>query len=116
MDHKPNKMAVQPIPQLMFKMGLPMVLSMMLQAAYNVVDSTYLARMSSGGVESLIISLCRQVIFVLPPVWVLTRFVTGAENVAMVWVPLAAGEAVTMLAALALYHHSAKKRIAEISA
>lgn len=68
------------------------------------------------GVESLIISLCRQVIFVLPPVWVLTRFVTGSENVAMVWVPLAAGEAVTMLVALALYHHSAKKRIAEISA
>ena len=29
------------------------------------------------GVESLIISLCRQVVFVLPPVWLLTRFVTG---------------------------------------
>lgn len=66
------------------------------------------------GMESLIISLCRQVIFVLPPVWLLTRFVTGAENVAMVWIPLAVGEAVTMLVALLLYRHSAKKRIAEI--
>lgn len=37
------------------------------------------------GVESLIISLCRQVVFVLPPVWLLTRFVTGPENVSLVW-------------------------------
>lgn len=68
------------------------------------------------GVESLIISLCRQVIFVLPPVWVLTRFVTGAENVSMVWIPLAVGEAATMLVALLLYRRSAKKRISEIPA
>ena len=37
------------------------------------------------GVESLVISLCRQVLFVLPPVWALTRLVTGPENVALVW-------------------------------
>lgn len=55
MQEKPqtNKMATQPIPQLMFQMGLPMVLSMMLQAAYNVVDSTYLARMAQGGEQAL---------------------------------------------------------------
>ena len=63
------------------------------------------------GVESLVISLCRQVLFVLPPVWALTRLVTGPENVALVWWPLALGEAATLVVALVLYTKSAKKRI-----
>ena len=48
-----NKMAVQPIAPLMFRIGLPIVLSMILQAAYNVVDSAYLARMTTGGEDTL---------------------------------------------------------------
>lgn len=187
-----NPMAVEPVPKLMARIGLPIVLSMILQAAYNVVDSAYLARMATGGetaltalslafpvqlfmvavsigtgvgtnallaqplaglfslsatthtmcvdcmrivslgflfaglciafqgvfqalecgVESLIISLCRQVLFVLPPVWLLTRFVTGPENVSLVWWPLARGEVVTLMVALVLYNKRAKKRFA----
>ena len=187
-----NPMAVEPVPKLMARIGLPIVLSMILQAAYNVVDSAYLARMAAGGetaltalslafpvqlfmvavsigtgvgtnallaqplaglfslsatthtrcvdcmrlvslgflfaglciafqgvfqalecgVESLIISLCRQVVFVLPPVWLLTRFVTGPENVSLVWWPLALGEVVTLMVALVLYNKRAKKRFA----
>ena len=187
-----NPMAVEPVPKLMARIGLPIVLSMILQAAYNVVDSAYLARMATGGetaltalslafpvqlfmvavsirtgvgtnallaqplaglfslsatthtmcvdcmrivslgflfaglciafqgvfqalecgVESLIISLCRQVVFVLPPVWLLTRFVTGPENVSLVWWPLALGEVVTLMVALVLYNKRAKKRFA----
>ena len=63
------------------------------------------------GAESLVISLCRQVLFVLPPVWVLTHFVTGSANVACVWWPLALGEAATLIVALVLYGLRAKKRI-----
>ena len=48
-----NKMTVQPIAPLMFRIGLPIVLSMILQAAYNVVDSAYLARMTTGGEDAL---------------------------------------------------------------
>lgn len=187
-----NPMAVEPVPKLMARIGLPIVLSMILQAAYNVVDSAYLARMATGGetaltalslafpvqlfmvavsigtgvgtnallaqplaglfslsatthamcvdcmrivslgflfaglciafqgvfqalecgVESLVISLCRQVLFVLPPVWLLTRFVTGPENVSLVWWPLALGEVVTLMVALVLYNKRAKKRFA----
>ena len=183
-----SPMAVEPVPKLMARIGLPIVLSMILQAAYNVVDSAYLARMATGGetaltalslafpvqlfmvavsigtgvgtnallaqplaglfslsatthtmcvdcmlgflfaglciafqgvfqalecgVESLIISLCRQVVFVLPPVWLLTRFVTGPENVSLVWWPLALGEVVTLMVALVLYNKRAKKRFA----
>ena len=63
------------------------------------------------GIESLIISLCRQVIFVLPPVWLLTRAVTGSENISIVWWPLALGEAVTFLIALLLFRRAKKLRI-----
>ena len=63
------------------------------------------------GVESLVISLCRQVLFVLPPVWALTRLVTGPENVALVWWPLALGEAATLVVALVLYGKRARKRM-----
>ena len=37
----------------MARIGLPIVLSMILQAAYNVVDSAYLARMATGGETAL---------------------------------------------------------------
>ena len=55
------------------------------------------------GIESLVISLCRQVFFVLPPVWLLTRTVTGPENVSRVWWPLALGEVVTLIVAVLLF-------------
>lgn len=158
-----NPMAVEPVLKLMARIGLPIVLSMILQAAYNVVDSAYLARMAAGGETALtalslafpvqlfmvavsigtgvgtnallarllglgdkdradaamgnaqflalVISLCRQVLFVLPPVWALTRLVTGPENVSLVWWPLALGEAATLVVALVLYQKRAKKRI-----
>ena len=158
-----NPMAVEPVPKLMARIGLPIVLSMILQAAYNVVDSAYLARMATGGETALtalslafpvqlfmvavsigtgvgtnallarllglgdkdradaavgnaqflalVISLCHQVLFVLPPVWALTRLVTGPENVSLVWWPLALGEAATLVVALVLYQKRAKKRI-----
>ena len=159
-----NPMAVEPVPKLMARIGLPIVLSMILQAAYNVVDSAYLARMATGGETALtalslafpvqlfmvavsigtgvgtnallarllglgdkdradaavgnaqflalVISLCRQVLFVLPPVWALTRLVTGPENGSLVWWPLALGEVVTLMVALVLYNKRAKKRFA----
>ena len=68
------------------------------------------------GVESLVISLCRQVLFVLPPVWLLTRTVTGAENVSRVWWPLALGEVVTLLVAVLMFLRVYKKRICAIKA
>ena len=48
-----NPMAVEPVPRLMARISVPIVLSMILQAAYNVVDSAYLARMASGGETAL---------------------------------------------------------------
>ena len=36
---KENRMGTEPIPKLLFSMAIPMKLSMMVQALYNVVDS-----------------------------------------------------------------------------
>jgi len=36
-----NKMAETPMKKLLLKMGLPMIISMVLQALYNVVDSIF---------------------------------------------------------------------------
>ena len=39
MNQKENMMGTEPVPRLLVSMGLPIVLSMMLQAMYNIVDS-----------------------------------------------------------------------------
>lgn len=44
-----NKMAEAPIKKLILKMGLPMIVSMVLQALYNVVDSVFVANMKGSG-------------------------------------------------------------------
>ena len=48
-----NRMGTAPVGRLMLSVGAPIVLSMMLQAAYNIVDSAYLANMREGGEEAL---------------------------------------------------------------
>ena len=44
-----NKMAIVPMNKLFWKMGLPMIVSMVLQALYNVVDSIFVANMGEQG-------------------------------------------------------------------
>lgn len=46
---KSNKMAVMPINKLMVNMGVPIIISMMLQAVYNIVDSAFVANMEGTG-------------------------------------------------------------------
>ena len=44
---KENKMGVVPVGRLLFSMALPMALSMLVQAFYNVVDSVFVSRISN---------------------------------------------------------------------
>lgn len=54
MNHaKENTMATLPVEKLMMKMGVPMILSMMLQAFYNIVDSAFIANMAENGEAAL---------------------------------------------------------------
>lgn len=48
-----NKMAVMPIGKLMLSMGIPMIISMVLQAVYNIVDSAFVSNMKEGGEAAL---------------------------------------------------------------
>ena len=48
-----SKIATAPMGRLMVKTGMTIVLSMMLQAVYNIVDSAYLANMKEAGEEAL---------------------------------------------------------------
>lgn len=46
---KQNKMAEKSIKSLLWKIGLPMIVSMVLQALYNVVDSIFVANIKNNG-------------------------------------------------------------------
>ena len=48
-----NKMGVMPVGKLLINMALPMVISMLVQALYNVVDSIYISRISESAVTAL---------------------------------------------------------------
>lgn len=53
MENEKSKLGTEPINRLMIRIGLPIVLSMMLQAVYNIVDSAYLSNMQEAGEEAL---------------------------------------------------------------
>ena len=62
-----NKMGVMPINKLILSMSIPMMLSMLIQALYNIVDSMFVAQLSSDGfvalalvypIQTLMIAVC----------------------------------------------------------
>jgi len=50
---KENKMGTMPIGKLLLNMSLPMVIAMIVQALYNVVDSLYVSQISESAVTAL---------------------------------------------------------------
>ena len=48
-----NKMGVMPLTRLLINMALPMIIAMIVQALYNVVDSIYVSRISESAVTAL---------------------------------------------------------------
>ena len=64
---KQNRMAVEPLKKLFWKMGIPMIISLVLQALYNVVDSIFVANMKGTGVlanEALTIAFPIQILII----------------------------------------------------
>ena len=53
MSLKENKMGVMPVGRLLLGMALPMALSMLVQALYNVVDSMFVSRISDLNNDAL---------------------------------------------------------------
>lgn len=52
MEQKENKMAVMPIPKLVFTMALPLMLSLLIQSLYNIVDGIFVARLSENALTA----------------------------------------------------------------
>lgn len=48
-----SKMGTTPVNKLMLTMGIPMILSMVLQAVYNIVDSAFVSNMAENGEAAL---------------------------------------------------------------
>ena len=48
-----NKMGIMPIPRLLITMSLPMMLSMLVQALYNIVDSMFVAKLSEDALTAV---------------------------------------------------------------
>lgn len=44
MEQVQNKMGIMPIPKLLLNMGVPMILSMLIQAIYNIVDTFFVSQ------------------------------------------------------------------------
>lgn len=50
---KENKMGTMPVGKLLVNMALPMIISMLVQALYNIVDSVYVSQVSESAVTAL---------------------------------------------------------------
>lgn len=48
-----NKMGILPIPRLLITMSLPMMISMLVQALYNIVDSMFVAQLSEDALTAV---------------------------------------------------------------
>ena len=48
-----NKMGIQPVNKLLLSMSLPMMISMLVQAAYNIVDSLFVAQISENALTAV---------------------------------------------------------------
>ena len=57
---KENKMGTMRINKLLISMSLPMVISMLVQALYNIVDSIYVARLSEEALTAVSIAFPMQ--------------------------------------------------------
>lgn len=52
-ERKLSKLGTMPVNRLLISMGLPMIISMVLQAVYNIVDSAFISNMEKDGEAAL---------------------------------------------------------------
>ena len=60
MERQENKMGVMPVKKLIITMSLPMMLSMLVQALYNVVDSIFVAQISENALTAVTLAFPMQ--------------------------------------------------------
>ena len=55
-----NKMGVMPVKRLIVSMSLPMMVSMLVQALYNIVDSIFVAKLSESALTAVTLAFPMQ--------------------------------------------------------
>ena len=104
-----NKMREMPVNKLMVQMGIPMILSMALQAVYNIVDSAFVGNMKVGS-EAALNALT--LVFPVQMLMVAVGIGTGVGTNALLAMTLGQRDAITPIIAFA-YGMGSKKRIKE---
>jgi len=61
---KRNKLGVVPIPKLLFSMSIPAIISMMIQALYNIVDSIFVAQIGEEALTAVSLAFPIQMIII----------------------------------------------------
>ena len=64
MERKENKMGVMPVKKLIVSMSLPMMISMMVQALYNVVDSIFVSRLGEDALTAVTVAYPLQMVMI----------------------------------------------------
>ena len=59
-----NKMGTMPIAKLLFNMSLPMMISMLVQALYNIVDSIFVAKLSENALTAVSLAFPLQTLLI----------------------------------------------------
>ena len=80
---KENMMGYLPIGRLLMKVSLPMILSMLVQALYNVVDSIFVSRISPDAFSALNLMFPIQTLMIAVASGTGTDFAGGAGFVQM---------------------------------
>lgn len=61
---KENKMGVMPVNQLLISMSLPMMISMLVQALYNIVDSMFVSRINENALTAVSLAFPLQTLMI----------------------------------------------------
>ena len=59
-----NKMGIMPIGKLLFNMSLPMMISMLVQALYNIVDSIFVSKLSENALTAVSLAFPLQTLLI----------------------------------------------------
>lgn len=59
-----NKMGTMPIGKLLFNMSLPMMISMLVQALYNIVDSIFVSKLSENALTAVSLAFPLQMLLI----------------------------------------------------
>ena len=74
MQQKQNKMGVMPIPKLLLTMAIPLMLSLLVQSLYNIVDSIYVSRISEKALTATSLAYPVQILISIDAGIVMLRY------------------------------------------